>query len=279
MSISKSPDEIKQAVREHYAEAIKSSGGCCGPKRTNLTEGTGGKYASLAGYSGSELNNLPEGVTTFGCGNPVAFTNVKPGQTVLDLGSGAGLDLILAARKVGPTGKVIGLDMTPEMIDTARRNLTQAGVRNFELIQGEMEQMPVTTGSVDWIISNCVINLSPDKPKVFAEAMRVLKPGGHLLVSDIVTNNLPEEYRNSISSWVGCIAGAMEEDEYLAAMRKAGFEDVRIIEKQVYTPESLDTVANDSCGCGASERKIDRSLVEKFGNRVASVRVSATKPN
>jgi len=279
MTISKSPDEIKKAVREHYAEAIISSGGCCGSKPTKLTEGTAGKYASLAGYSGSELSGLPEGVTTFGCGNPLAFSNVQPGQTVLDLGSGAGLDLILAARKVGPTGKVIGLDMTPEMIDSARRNLTQAGVKNFELLHGEMEKMPVPTGSVDWIISNCVINLSPDKPKVFAEAIRVLKPGGQLLVSDIVTNDLPEEYRNDISSWVGCIAGAMEEDDYLAAMRKAGFEDVSIIEKQVYTAEALDTLANDACGCGASDHNIDKSLVQKFGNRVASVKVSAKKPS
>jgi arsenite methyltransferase len=278
MTINKSPDEIKKAVREHYAEAIKSSSSCCGAKPTNLTEGTAGKYASLAGYSGSELSGLPEGVTTFGCGNPVAFTHVQPGQTVLDLGSGAGLDLILAARKVGPTGKVIGLDMTPEMIDTARRNLTEAGVRNFELLHGEMEKMPVQTGSVDWIISNCVINLSPDKPKVFAEAFRVLKPGGQLMVSDIVTNGLPEEYRNDISSWVGCIAGALEEDDYLAAMRIAGFADVRIIEKQVYSPESLDTLANDACGCGASERAVDKTLVQKFGNRVASVKVSAKKP-
>lgn len=278
MSIQKSRDEIKQAVREHYAKAITSSSGCCGTKPVNFSEESAAKYVALAGYTEEEMQGLPEGVTTFGCGNPLAFSNVKPGQTVLDLGSGAGLDLILASRKVGPTGKVIGLDMTPEMIQSAQRNLTQAGITNFELLQGEMENMPIKTGSVDWIISNCVINLSPDKPKVFAEAFRVLKSDGHLLVSDIVTNGLPEEYRDDISSWVGCIAGAMEEEDYLAAMRKAGFEDVRIVEKHVYTPESLDTLANDHCGCGANDRAVDKSLVQKFGNRVASVKVSARKP-
>jgi SAM-dependent methyltransferase len=278
MTISKSKDEIKQAVREHYAKAITTSSGCCGTKPVNFSEEAAGKYVALAGYTEKEMQGLPEGVTTFGCGNPVNFAGVKPGQTVLDLGSGAGLDLILAARKVGPTGKVIGLDMTPEMIASAQRNLTQAGIKNFELVQGEMEKMPIPSTSVDWIISNCVINLSPDKPKVFAEAFRVLKSSGQVLVSDIVTNDLPDSYRNDITAWVGCLAGAVEEDEYLELMRKAGFEDVKIVEKQVYTPESLDTLANDYCGCGAKDREIDKSVIVKFGNRVASVKVSARKP-
>jgi SAM-dependent methyltransferase len=278
MTNPKSPDEIKQAVREHYAKAITTSSGCCGTKPVNFSEESAGKYVALAGYTEKEMQGLPEGVTTFGCGNPVNFAGVQPGQTVLDLGSGAGLDLILASRKVGPTGKVIGLDMTPEMIASAQRNLTQAGITNFELVQGEMEKMPIPSTSVDWIISNCVINLSPDKPKVFAEAFRVLKSGGQVLVSDIVTNDLPDEYRNDIAAWVGCLAGAVEEAEYLQLMRKAGFEDVKIVEKQTYTPESLDTLANDYCGCGAKDREIDKSLIAKYGNRVASVRVSARKP-
>jgi len=279
MTITRSSDEIKKAVREHYAKAITKSGGCCGSKSNDSSVGAAGKYTSMCGYSENELQGIPESVTSFGCGNPVNFAGVQPGQTVLDLGSGAGLDLILAARKVGPTGKVIGLDMTPEMNERARRNLIQAGITNFELLHGEMEQMPVPTASVDWIISNCVINLSPDKPKVFAEAIRVLKPGGHLLVSDIVTNGLPEEYRQEISSWVGCIAGAMEEDQYLEQMRKAGFEDVRIVEKQTCcTTEPIDTVSEQSSCCGTSERTVDKSVLQDFGNRVASVRVSARKP-
>ena len=278
MSIEKTKDEIKQAVREHYAKAITTNSGCCGSKPVNFSEDAAGKYVALAGYTDKEMQGLPEGVTTFGCGNPVNFAGVKPGQTVLDLGSGSGLDLILAWRKVAPTGKVIGLDMTPEMIESAKRNLTQAGVTNFELLQGEMEAMPITSGTIDWIISNCVINLSPDKPKVFAEAFRVLKPGGQLLVSDIVTNGLPEEYRNDIAAWVGCLAGAVEEDEYLELMRKAGFVDVKIVEKMTYTPDSLDTLANDYCGCGAKDREIDKSVIEKYGNRVASAKVSARKP-
>ncbi len=278
MADERSPDDIKKAVREHYAAAItQNTGCCCGPKLQNL-DPNAPTFAELAGYSDAETAGLPDGVTTFGCGNPVNFMEVAPGQTILDLGSGAGLDLILASKKVGPTGRVIGLDMTPEMIATCRKNLAAAGITNAEVVQGEMEHMPIPDASVDWIMSNCVINLSPDKARVLAEAYRVLKPGGRVMISDIVTNNLPEEHRGDISAWVGCLAGAPEEADYLRLMREAGFEDVRIIEKSTYDEVSLATLANDPCGCGAADRSIDGSIVQKYAGRVASAKITARKP-
>ncbi len=268
-------DDIKQAVKQHYGTAITQNSSCCGPKPTDFDEEAAGRFVQLAGY---EESDVPEGVTSFGCGNPVNFADVNPGQTVLDLGSGAGLDLILAAKKVGPEGKVIGLDMTPEMIETCRRNLVAAGIENAEVRQGEMEAMPIEDNSIDWIISNCVINLSPEKEKVFAESMRVLKPGGRMLISDIVTDNLPEDYRDDLSAWVGCIAGAPEESEYLQLVRDAGFDDVRVIEKMVYDPKSLATLANDACGCGASDREIEQGTINKYAGKVASAKITARKP-
>ena len=281
----RSKEEIKEAVRKHYGDAIsKTSGSCCAPKPVELETGTVARYVELAGYTEEELAGVPETATTFGCGNPVNFIDVKPGQTLLDLGSGAGLDLILASRKVGPRGKVIGLDMTPQMIDACKKNLTKAGVTNFDVRLGEMEQMPVADAEVDWIISNCVINLSPDKETVFSEAFRVLKPGGRMLVSDIVTNNLPEKYRNDLSAWVGCIAGAVEEDEYIGLVRKAGFIDVNVVDRLVYTEQTLDALANDYCGCGpdGNRKEVPKSL-DKFGvkdcsGRVSSIKLSARKP-
>ena len=271
-------DDIKQAVKKHYGTAISQNSSCCGgPQPANFDPEAAGRFVQLAGYDNADV---PEGVTSFGCGNPVNFAEVKPGQTVLDLGSGAGLDLILAAKKVGPEGKVIGLDMTPEMIETCRRNLAAAGIKNGEVRQGEMEAMPVEDNSIDWIISNCVINLSPEKEKVFAESMRVLKPGGRMLISDIVTDNLPEEYRDDLSAWVGCIAGAPEESEYLQLVRDAGFEDVRVVEKMVYDPQSLATLANDACGCGcgAADRDIEQGTIDKYAGKVASAKITARKP-
>jgi len=278
MADKQKSEEIKEAVRKHYAEAITQRGGsCCSPSPTQVDASSPGKFVQMAGYTQKELADMPEGVTTFGCGNPVNFMHVKEGQTVLDLGSGAGMDLILAARKVGSEGKVIGLDMTEEMIEICRKNLTQAGIENAEVRFGQMEQMPVADCEVDWIISNCVINLSPEKEKVFGEAFRVLKPGGEVLVSDIVTDKLPDEYRSDIKAWVGCIGGAVDEAEYLQMMRDAGFTDVKVVDKMVYGQESIGTLANDACGCGDSSG-VDKGLLDKFANKVASVKVSAKKP-
>ena len=277
--MKRSKEEIKRAVKDHYGSAISRPGGsCCGPSASSGD--AAGEYIKLAGYSTNELGELPENITSFGCGNPVSFIDVKEGEVVLDLGSGAGLDLILAARKVGPQGKVIGLDMTPEMIETCRRNLKAAGIENGEVRMGEMEQMPVADSEVDWIISNCVINLSPDKPQVFAEAFRVLKPGGRLLVSDIVTLGLPEAYRDDLMAWVGCISGAVDEQEYIGLAERAGFVDVKVVDKMVYTAKSLDVVANDACGCGTDEReKIDPGIIRDYADKIASIKLSARKPS
>jgi len=275
----KAPQEIREAVRRHYAGTITGQTSCCGPQTTNIELGKPGKYAALAGYTENELAGLPESVSTFGCGNPVNLAGVKPGETVLDLGSGAGLDLILAARKVGPTGRVIGLDMTDEMIAVCRRNLEQAGVVNGEVRKGLMEQMPVADGEVDWIISNCVINLSPEKEKVFAEAFRVLKPGGRLLVSDIVTIELPESLRGDLHAWAACLAGAVDEEVYLGMMRAAGFTRVEVLDKLVYDRQSLGVLAGDACGCGGnSASSPDSELVGNYADRVASVKVYGEKP-
>ena len=271
MPEKKSHEEIRAAVKQRYGQAITTSSGCCGPKDA-------GQFAQLAGYGKTELSGLPNAVTSFGCGNPVAYMHVKVGETVLDPGSGAGLDMILAAKKVGPGGKVIGLDMTPEMIEVCRRNLKQAGLANAEVRQGEMEQMPVANGEVDWIMSNCVINLSPEKERVFAEAFRVLKPGGQILVSDIVTHDLPDAIRNDMLAWVGCIGGAVEEQDYLRMVREAGFEEVRIVHKLEYTPESLRTLASDPCGCTSGSTIIPDEAIEQFAGRVASIKLYARKP-
>lgn len=271
-----SKDDIKNAVKKHYGEAITKGGACCSPNRTDPDNP--GRFAEIAGYSITDYQELPEGVTSFGCGNPVSFMEVKPGQSVLDLGSGAGMDLILAAKKVGPEGKVIGLDMTDEMIEACRRNLEKAGIKNGEVRKGEMEAMPLADGEVDWIISNCVINLSPDKEKVFAEAFRVLKPGGRMLVSDIVTLDLPDEYRADIRAWVGCIAGAVNEADYMQLATDAGFTDVKIIDKMVYDGKSLDALVTDNCGCGPGSVDSD-TMVDRFAGKVASVKLAATKPS
>ncbi|PWB72524.1 arsenite S-adenosylmethyltransferase [candidate division GN15 bacterium] len=275
--------DIRAAVRKHYGAAItQSSKGCCG---SGAGTPAGGSYAHLAGYTPEELATMPESVTTFGCGNPTTFAEMQPGEVVLDLGSGAGMDLILASRKVGPTGKVIGLDMTPEMIKAANDNLRKAGIANFEIRQGEMEQMPVADGEVDWIISNCVINLSPDKAKVFAEAYRVLKLGGRMLVSDIVTHHLPEAVRKDIAAWVACVGGAVEEDEYIRLVKLAGFEQVEVVDRLIYDEVSIKSMFCDSTCCGPQPISLDtrpNSLTEpnigSLVGKIASIKLSARKP-
>lgn len=298
MSENKTPDNIKEKVREHYAKAITlkvenldnscctpaeatdSSAPCCAPQPVEFDKEAAERFAKMAGYTDEQLANMPGTVTSFGCGNPVPFMKVKEGDVVLDLGSGSGLDLILAAKKVGLTGKAIGLDMTDEMINVCRKNLVTAGVVNAEVRKGEMEEMPVVDCEVDWIISNCVINLSPDKEKVFKESFRVLKPGGQVMVSDIVTIDLPDEYRSDIGAWVGCIAGAVEENEYIRLMKEAGFENVEVVEKLIYDDSTIAALANDNCGCGdEGNRTLSKEDVNRYANRVASVRVYAKKPD
>ncbi|HEY5901652.1 MAG TPA: arsenite methyltransferase, partial [Anaerolineales bacterium] len=217
------PTPIHDAVREHYAERIKSSTSCCSPNPSASGD------SPL--YPADLLTTLPEGesAVSYGCGDPVTLASLKPGQTVLDLGSGAGLDCFFAAKQVGETGRVIGVDMTPEMIERATASAKRLNIKNVEFRQGLIEELPVQSDTVDVTISNCVINLSPDKPAVFAEVFRVLKPGGRVAVSDIVTGGpLPEAVKKSLSAWAGCVAGAVEAKEYIAMMEQAGFRDISI---------------------------------------------------
>lgn len=237
-----SADEIKTAVRERYGSRARgrldneaaiplmdvSSSSCCGPGESPREEVSG--WAQRL-YSAQELGTVPETVAelSLGCGNPVALAELREGETVLDLGSGAGLDCFLAAHRVGPGGRVLGVDMTPEMLDLARRNLAKVGATNVEFRAGEIESLPVESESVDVIISNCVINLSPDKDAVLREAYRALKPGGRFRVSDIVWLREPTaEEQRDLASWAGCVAGALTASAFAEKLRAAGFEHVRI---------------------------------------------------
>jgi len=218
--------EIKEAVKGRYAEIAKDEQrcgcGCCGPNSL--------EQAETIGYLRADLEGIPdEAILGLGCGNPAGMASLKHGEVVLDLGSGAGIDVFLAANKVGRDGKAIGVDMTEEMVLKAQAIAQQQGYENIEFRLGEIEALPIEDNSVDVIISNCVINLAPDKSKVFREAHRVLKPGGRVVVSDIVTDGtLPEETKCDLNAWAGCIAGALEQQEYLEKIRNAGFDKVRV---------------------------------------------------
>ena len=233
--------DIREVVREKYGAIAEQNPGqdsCCG-SGSGCGCGCGGDAkATLAaiGYSEAQAERIPEGANLgLGCGNPLAHAALRPGETVLDLGSGAGIDAFLASPEVGLVGRVIGVDMTPSMLSRARENAERGGFRNVEFRLGEIENLPVTDASVDVIISNCVINLSPDKPRVFREAVRVLRPGGRMVVSDIVlTRPLPESVRRSVEAYVGCVAGASLEEDYLRMVREAGFEHVEVVEAKTY---------------------------------------------
>lgn len=234
-------EEIKKIVREGYAKAIKQTPSCC-----SLSSCCGGTSQAQAisktvGYSDAEMSAVPEGANVgFGCGNPVALASLKEGDVVLDLGSGAGFDAFLAAQRVGKTGRVIGVDMTPEMLEKARANAEKGGYKNVEFRSGEIEELPVEDSSIDVIISNCVINLSPDKKTVFKEAHRVLKSGGRLMVSDLVlVKELPKEVKDSIEAYVGCLAGAIKKDEYLKLITMAEFKDVKVVSESSYPVDAL----------------------------------------
>ncbi len=264
--MTQSPTPIHETVREHYAERIKSSASCCG------TDNCCSPESNL--YPADLLTTVPSDVssTSYGCGDPITLASLKPGQTVLDLGSGAGLDCLLAAQKVGPEGHVIGVDMTPEMIERAQANAKRVNATNVEFRQGYLEDLPVESSAVDVIISNCVINLSPDKEKVFNEAFRVLAPGGKLAVSDIVTDGeLPELVRNSLSAWAGCVAGAVEAKEYIAMMEAVGFTDISI-NPVFFDKQTVDSALNDM--------KLDVSEYprEAVYKAVYSAKITAYKP-
>jgi SAM-dependent methyltransferase len=276
-------DTIRKEVSKAYAQAVSrpaTGGGCCGGDKVSK-----GVAAKLAGYTTEELNALPAdaAVNAFGCGNPVAFSEVKPGDTVLDLGSGAGIDILLAAKKAGPGGRVIGVDMTDEMIARARQNIESSGFKNIEVRKGLIEALPVGDGSVDWVISNCVINLSPEKHRVFAEIARVLKPGGQMLVSDIMVEGLPEDLRQDKQLHASCVAGAIPEAEYLEGLRRAGLADVEVRERLVYDTTMLrslvDSEAEGGGCCGTSDRsEVAGRAAAVLAGKIWSASVYARKP-
>jgi len=233
--------DIKEAVKEKYGQAalrvVKGGSSCCGA--APAAEGCADPITSNL-YDGSQTHQVPEEalLASLGCGNPTALAELKPGETVLDLGSGGGIDVLLSAKRVGPTGKAYGLDMTDEMLALARANQRKAGVENVEFLKGEIENVPLPDNSVDVIISNCVINLSADKDRVLQEAFRVLRPGGRFAVSDIVVRGeVPAAIRRSVELWVGCMAGALEENEYLTKLARAGFEVVTVEPTRIYRVE------------------------------------------
>lgn len=270
--MTQKPTPIHETVREHYAERITRSqsegnASCCGPSDCCSAEN------SL--YPAELLATLPEGesAVSYGCGDPITLASLQAGQTVLDLGSGGGLDCFFAAKKVGETGHVIGVDMTPEMIDRARSSAKRLGIQNVEFRQGYLEDLPVDSNSVDVIVSNCVINLAPDKSRVFAEAFRVLKSGGKFAVSDIVTDGpLPESIKKSLSDWAGCVAGAVEVKDYIRMLEAAGFTKISI------TPVFFEKESVDSAIAGMGDvielKMVSRDDVYKA---VYSAKITAYK--
>jgi arsenite methyltransferase len=268
--------DVKTTVKQKYGEAATRAAtgavaiGCCGSPT-----GCGGPDPITSNlYDADQQAGLPEKAVaaSLGCGNPTALAELKPGEIVLDLGSGGGIDVLLSAKRVGPTGKAYGLDMTDEMLALARENQAKAGVENVEFLKGEIEQIPLPDNSVDVIISNCVINLSGDKPRVLREAFRVLKPGGRFAVSDVVVRgSVPEDIRKSMELWIGCVAGALEENEYRQLLTGAGFGSVDLEPTRVYKA--------DDARAFLAEAGLDRpGLVEAVDGRFMSAFVRATKP-
>ena len=277
-----SNEGIRKTVRERYGQRAQARASCCGASQSCC--GSVKSPSQALGYTKQQLSAIPEGADLgLGCGNPTALASLVEGETVLDLGSGAGIDCFLAAQAVGPSGRAIGVDMTAEMIDRARENARMNGIENVEFRLGEIEHLPVSDGSVDVVISNCVVNLSPDKPQVFRDTFRALKPGGRMLISDIVLlRELPNAIRESIEAYVGCVAGASMKANYLAAIEEAGFEDVEVLKE----------VSADSAFSGSSEAKIlidgeevdpeslglDQEKVHQLAGTISSISVKAVKP-
>lgn len=284
-SIMSASQQVRESVSKAYAKAVSTEPGgncCCAPVQKSTV-------AKLAGYTSDELASLPAEavVNSFGCGNPLAFSEIKEGEVVLDLGSGAGIDLLLAAKKVGPSGKAIGVDMTDEMIAKGRENVAASGLDNVDVRKGLIEDLPVESGSLDWVISNCVINLSPEKPKVFAEIARVLKPGGRMLVSDIVAEDLPDWVHRNEALHNSCIAGAISEEKYLDGLRQAGLVDVEVRDRIVYDASQLEAFATTelpdneellSCCGGPAGADSIGDLAEKMVGKIWSAKIYAKKP-
>jgi len=272
--------EIKKIVREGYARVAKRNSSCCVPQDSCCGGMDSAKEQSRKiGYEEEELQAVPEGANLgLGCGNPTALASLREGEVVLDLGSGAGLDCFLAANQVGKRGKVIGVDMTPEMVERSRENARKAGYENVEFRLGEIENLPVADRSVDVVISNCVINLSPNKRRVFQEAFRALRPGGRLFVSDIVLlRELPEPIKKSVEGYVACLAGAMMKGEYVEEIRAAGFQEVRVMDEKSF---SIDCIDHDPAAQAIVQGlKIPRESLRQAANSFVSVNIYAIKPD
>ncbi len=288
-SIQTQPEAIREVVRSKYAESARrvsrgAASACCSSCGTGPAPDHADPITSNL-YDPAQLVGLPESaiVASLGCGNPTALAELSPGDVVLDLGSGGGIDVLLSARRVGPTGFAYGLDMTDEMLELAESNRQAAGITNVRFLKGHIENIPLPDNEVDVIISNCVINLSADKPRVLREAFRVLKPGGRLAVSDVVVQgDLPADMRASMEAWVGCVAGALKEDEYRQYLSDAGFTDIGIDVTRVYDPVELaETFAGVEACCGAPPQGWDSSDFERFattGGRLVSAFIRARKP-
>jgi len=285
MSMSnQSHEEVRKTVSDAYASAItETPSSCCAPSCCSAPDTSA---AERIGYSKAELGVIPSQAasSSFGCGNPLAFADVEPGQTVVDLGSGAGLDLLLAANKVGPEGKVIGIDMTDAMIETANRNIAAAGLSNVEVRKGIIEELPVADESVDWVISNCVINLSPEKERVFAEIFRVLKPGGTMQVSDIVAQDLPQWVRERSDLFTSCVGGAISEAEYLDGLRRVGLGAPEVRERVVYDAAQIEAfLQSEELPVFGSESQTltpdqVKQIAQSLAGKVWSAKIRARKP-
>ncbi|MBA4392297.1 MAG: arsenite S-adenosylmethyltransferase [Desulfobacca sp.] len=272
-------EEIKTAVRKGYAQIAQKAGSCCSPVASCCGPGkTVETISRERGYRPEDLQAVPDGANLgLGCGNPVALGSLQEGETVVDLGSGAGFDCFLAAKAVGKSGKVIGVDMTPEMLDKARENNRKGDYPQVEFRLGEIENLPVADNTADIVISNCVINLSPHKERVFAEAFRVLKPGGRLMVSDIVLlEELPAPIKDSIAAYIGCVGGAVKKEGYLQALRAAGFMEVRIMDETKFPVKEL--ISHPAAREVSVSRDALEATVEQLAHSIASLQVYAVKP-
>jgi len=271
-------EDTKKIVRQGYAKVAKQGSSCCGPSTSCCgTTDIASDISRKIGYTDEELQSIPDGANLgLGCGNPVAIASLKEGKTVIDLGSGPGLDCFLAADKVGKKGKVIGVDMTQEMLEKARENAGKGSYSNVEFRLGEIENLPVADNSADVVISNCVINLSPDKQRVFEETFRVLKPGGRIMVSDVVlAKPLPENIMESVDAYIGCISGAITKEKYLDMIKAAGFKDVDIVDELSIPVEEW---VNDPIGTSITEKlKISEAEAQDILASVLSIKVKAIK--
>ncbi len=272
-------EKIKQNIKESYGKIAKNKSSCCTPVETCCNKETATDISKKLGYTEDELETLPEGANLgLGCGNPVALASLKEGETVLDMGSGAGVDCFLAAKKVGKQGKVIGIDMTPEMIEKAQENAKKGDYQNVEFRLGEIEKLPVPDNTADIVISNCVINLVPDKEQVFKEVFRTLKPGGRMMISDIVlTKELPEQIKNSITAYVGCLSGAILKNRYLDIIKNVGFGKIDIKQE---TSMEFESLANDPTAQAFMEQyKLSSEQAKGILRSIVSINLSAIKPN